>query len=281
MSLRRRVYEILEPARPEDRLSQAFDLGIIVLILLNVVAVMVETVDPIYSRAPWAFQNFEGFSVAVFTIEYGLRLWSCTSDPQYAHPVTGRLRQAMRPMAIIDLLAILPTYWIWATAGATRVDLRSLRLLRCFRIFRLAKLTRYSEALQTFSRVLWEKKEELTASFLFMLTLLLITSSLMYYAEREAQPEAFASVFHAMWWAVATLTTVGYGDVFPVTGLGRALASATAITGIGMFALPTSILGAGFLEAMERRRKPVLCPHCGKPVAGGGNNSPDADEPHR
>ncbi|MBW3601019.1 MAG: ion transporter [Planctomycetes bacterium] len=279
MNIRRRIYEILEPARPDDRASQTFDLFIVTLILLNIVTVMVETLDAVFQAAPGAFHAFEVFSVAVFSLEYVLRLWSCTSDPHYAHPVGGRLRQAARPMTIVDLVAIAPSLWILATAGTARVDLRSLRLLRCFRIFRLAKLTRYSEALQTFSRVLWEKKEELAASLLFLLTLLLITSSLMYYAEREAQPEAFASVFHAMWWAVATLTTVGYGDVYPVTGLGRMLAAVTAVTGIAMFALPTSILGAGFLEAFERRRKPPDCPHCGKRLDAPRNISSEVAEP--
>jgi voltage-gated potassium channel len=139
-----------------------------------------------------------------------------------------------------------------------------LRMLRIMRIMRLAKLGRYSDSLQTLGRVVAGKKEQLISTVFILVILLIIASCLMYYAENETQPDHFSSIPAAMWWAVTTLTTVGYGDVFPLTTVGKLLGSVIAVLGIGMFALPTGILGAGFVEEMERRRQSRNCPHCGK-----------------
>lgn len=245
MQAKRRTHEILEVASPGDRASRVFDIFILSLIGLNVIALVAETVEPVRERAAFLFDAFEIASVAIFTVEYALRLWSCTASPRYATAVVGRLRFAATPLALIDLMAILPFLG---------VDLRFIRSVRLFRLFRVAKLGRYSTAIRTVGRVLVAKKEELAITLLVLFLLLLLASCLMYFAEHGAQPEAFSSIPAAMWWGVATLTTVGYRDMYPVTSLGKAIAAAIAILGIGMFALPTGILGAGFVEEIQKGR---------------------------
>ena len=258
---RKRLHAILE-TEVSDVTSRLVDFLLIALIILNIGAVMLSTVAPVYSAFRPYFRAFEVFSVAVFTIEYALRLFTCTIDARYSHPVFGRLRFAVTPLAVVDLLAILPFYLTFLD-----LDLRSLRILRAARIVRIAKLARYSQAMQTLGRVLVAKKEELLITLGLLVVLLILASTMMYYVERDVQPKDFSSIPAALWWGIATLSTVGYGDVVPVTFFGKILGAVVAVLGIGMFALPTGILGAGFLiEIQKRKRKPKACPHCGKPV---------------
>jgi len=262
MRLRNRVYEILEPADEGDRASRAFDVFILGLITLNVVALVVETVETAYRLSPAFFWWFELISVIVFSIEYVLRIWSCTSDPVYASPVRGRLRFAVTPLAQIDLFAVLPFYLPFLG-----VDFRFARAVRLFRLFRVAKLGRYSSALQTLGRVFASRKEQLAITVSVLLMLLLSASSLIYFFEHDAQPQVFSSIPAAMWWGVAAVSPVSSADVYPVTATGKALSAVIAILGIGMFALPTGILGAAFVEELdEGKRGPQVCPHCGGPL---------------
>ncbi|MDP8225589.1 MAG: ion transporter [Candidatus Lernaella stagnicola] len=257
--MQKRIYEIVEKASPEDRVSRAFDVAILALIVLNVLAVIAETIDEVQSSIGPALRAFEVFSVVVFSTEYLLRLWSCTLSPQYRHPVWGRVRYAFSFFMIIDFLAIAPFYF--GMIG----DLRFLRSLRLLRFFRIMKTLRYSTAAHTLVSVAKSKKEDLTISFVFSGVLFILASSAMYFCERDAQPEAFASIPHAMWWAAATLTTVGYGDVAPITVVGKVLGGIIAILGVTTFALPTAILGAGFLEKASSRNA-AICPHCGATI---------------
>ena len=262
--MRKRVYEIVEEAVPGDRVSNAFDIFLISLISLNAVALIVGTVEEINQLSPQAFQIFEIVSVAVFTVEYLLRVWSCTADPKYSHPVWGRLRFIVSPMALIDLLATLPFY-VGLFPNLYRLDLRFLRAVRL--LARLARLGRHSSGIRTLSRVVYAKRGELLTVLLVLSVLLLIASSLMFFAENGAQPDKFSNIPQAMWWSVITLTTVGYGDVFPVTVMGRLLASVIAIVGIGLFALPAGILGSGFVEEIRRSGDTIrVCPHCNKKI---------------
>ena len=262
MRFKKRIYEILDVAKPGDRASRLFDIFIVSLIALNVVSIILETVQSIYTKAPRLFGGFEILSVCIFSVEYILRLWSCTTNPSYAAPLAGRLRFAKKPLIIFDLLAVLPFYLPFLG-----LDLRFIRALRLFRLFRVAKLGRYSQALQTFGRIFAMKKEELFMIIFLLLLLIILASSLMYFAEYDAQPEVFSSIPHAMWWSIITLTTVGYGDVYPVTAIGKVLAAIIALLGIGMFALPTGILGAAFVEEIQTQKKSSkLCPHCGKDI---------------
>jgi voltage-gated potassium channel len=262
MKIRERIWEIVEPDKTGDPVSRAFDIFILALIFLNVIAVIIGSVQSVEERWATFLDAFEMISVAVFTLEYLARLWSCTVDPRFKGPVWGRVKLAFRPMSIIDLLAFLPFYLPFVG-----VDLRSLRVLRLLRIIRVAKIGRYYSSLTVIKNVFLSKKEELVLTSALMALLLVFSSSLLYYCENAVQPDAFSSIPATMWWSVATLTTVGYGDIFPVTLLGKVFASVIAVLGIGMFALPTGILGAGFVEAIQKNKgRKSLCPHCGKEI---------------
>ena len=263
-SIKRTVYEIIEEAAPGNRASQIFDIFLITLIFLNVVALILGTVEEIYQVSPRAFYLFEAISVAIFTVEYLLRVWSCTVNPNYAHPVLGRLRFIVSPLVLTDLLAILPVY-IVLFVNLHGLDLRFLRVVRL--LARVVRLSRYFSSMRTLGRVLHNRRGELLAVVSALLLLLVMTSSLMFFAEHEAQPEEFANIPQAMWWSIITLTTVGYGDVFPITAAGRLLAGLIAIVGIGLFALPAGILGSGFMEEIGKdRNAPRICPHCGEVI---------------
>jgi voltage-gated potassium channel len=260
---RKRIHEILEVASAGDRPSRAFDVFIMSLISANVVAVILETVEHLSAQWLHVFQAFELFSVVVFSVEYVLRLWSCTANPRYGSPLLGRLRFALTFMVLVDLFAVLPFY----LPMIITLDLRFVRALRLLRLFRLFKVGRYSDSLRTIGNVLRAKKEELLVTVFLMLLLLVVASSLVYFLESETQPEAFSSIPAAMWWGVATLTTIGYGDMCPMTPLGKLFGTVIAILGIGMFALPAGILASGFAEELRRRRgKAKACPHCGADI---------------
>lgn len=262
-NLRKRLFEILEPAPDKDLSSKILDIGLLVLILFNVIAVILETIPGWRDDYGDYGDAFETFSLIVFSIEYFLRLWTCVESEEYSHPTKGRIKFALSPLAIIDLLAILPFFLHFLLP----VDLRVVRILRFVRIFRVFKLYRYSKTLQILGKVFSQKKEDLLLTLVFGFFFLIIASSLMFLLERDAQPDAFSSIPAAMWWGVATLTTVGYGDIYPVTPFGKALGSIIAIIGIGMFALPAGILASGFSEAMESRKKTAsTCPHCRKDI---------------
>jgi voltage-gated potassium channel len=233
------------------RLGTAAELGIFGLIWLNIVALVLESVAPLHAAYGPAFVGFERFSIAVFTVEYGVRLWR------------GGLRFATRPLGLVDLLAILPFYL--PAIGADLRVLRIVRTLRVFRLLRVAKLARYSVALQMLGRVVVERRAELVSTGAIMLLLMVAASTIMYHVENGLQPDTFSSIPATMWWAVSTMTTVGYGDVYPVTAMGRLIGAGVAVLGIAMFALPTSILGAAFLEEYQRARRAAgRCPHCGR-----------------
>jgi len=259
-TLRLFLYRILEQTDRNDRLAYHVNLALFGIILLSVIGLTLETVDSIEAQIGPQLQWIEAFAVIVFTVEYVARLWCCNAHSPTQRGISIRLKKAMRPMMIIDLLAIVPFY-----LSFFGVDLIAMRLLRTFRWFRVAKLARYSNSIQLFGRVMLRKKEELILTLSFTIVLLIIASSLMYYVEHEAQPDKFSSIPAAMWWGITTLTTVGYGDTYPITLLGRLLAAIIAILGIGLFALPTSILGAAFVEELgSKKTQSEQCPHCGK-----------------
>jgi voltage-gated potassium channel len=260
---RQRVHDFLETASPGHPSSRAFSMAMMALISLNIAAVILQTVESLDARHGRLFNAFELFSVILFTAEYILRLWACTVDRRYRHPVLGRVRFALTPLAIVDLIAILPFY----LPVILPIDLRFMRAPRLFRLLRILKLGRYSESWKLIGNVFRAKREELTLAVLAMGLLLLVASSLMYFVEHDNQPQAFSSIPMAIWWGVETLTTVGYGDVYPITPLGKLLAGTVAFLGIGMFALPAGILASGFSsEIHSHLGKKQHCPHCGRPI---------------
>lgn len=243
------VFEVIQPAKQPQGASKIFDLLILTLIFTSVVSVFLATFAIPRTLRIGLFV-LEWVAVAVFTVEYLLRVW--TADLLYPQlpPWRARLRYVRSGMALIDLAAILPSY-LPMLIPINLVGLRAIRLVRLLRIF---KLNRYSEALLGIATVLRRKSREMFAAMFFVAILLVIASLLIYYTEHDAQPEAFANAFSGLWWAVATLTTVGYGDIYPVTALGRVLGAVIAILGIGMVALPTGILSSGFMELISRQQ---------------------------
>jgi voltage-gated potassium channel len=248
--LKEKVYDVLIDVEIDKRADRLVALFLMLLIIANGLAVMLETVKDLEIRYSRYFYLFELISIGVFTLEYVLRLWAITANPVYKNPVGGRLRYVLTPMALIDLAAILPFY----LPIALTIDLRILRLLRLFRIFRLFKMTRYVESMRTFHNVFKAKKSELTLTLVLIFLLLVFASSAMYAVETEAQPDKFSSIPETLWWGVITLTTIGYGDIYPITPLGKIIGGIIAFLGIGLFALPAGILASGFSEELQKRR---------------------------
>ena len=232
------------------------------LILLNVAALILESYKSLHDNYSNLFNAFEVFSVIIFTIEYLLRIW--VSD-RSKEDKTERLNFAFSTMGIIDLIAILPFYLPFIFP----IDLRVVRILRIFRLLRIFKLGRYSKSLKTIKYILRETKAELSTTIFVTFVLMILSSTLMYYIEHDDQPEQFASIGDAFWWSIATLTTVGYGDVYPVTGLGKLLSGVIALIGIGFVALPTGIISSAFIEKIQSDKKikeectSTKCPNCG------------------
>jgi voltage-gated potassium channel len=261
LKARKRTFELLEVAKPGDHSSKFTDIFLVALILINVIAMVFGTVESVRQAIRPYLYCLEYFSVVVFTIEYLLRIWSIVEKTAKSSLIKSRIQYALSFMALIDLFAILPSI----IPMIIPIDLRFLRLFRLLRMTRVLKVGRYSKAVQTFSLVLKGKKEELLIAVIAVFFLLLISSSLMFYIENEAQPQVFKSIPDAMWWGAAALTTVGYGDITPITTLGKMLGVASAILGIGLFALPAGILASGFSEALAfTKLKDNLCPTCGR-----------------
>ncbi len=261
MSLRRRVFEQLEPAvsgLPSARIIEYFFIG---LIICNIAAIQLETVPRLYEHYQSFFDNFEIFSVVIFSIEYVLRIWTATEMLRYKNPIKGRLRYVLSRSGSIDLFSILPLY-----LNFLPIDLRWLRIFRLFRLLRMLKIARYLSALNLIFAVIKDRREQLMVVIMFIFFLLVIIATIMFYVEGPAQPDVFSSIPATMWWGIATLTTVGYGDMVPITPLGKILAGIIAIIGVGMYALPAGILSAGISDHLNSHRaaKDKRCPHCGK-----------------
>lgn len=283
---RARLHRIIEADRYNDPASRVFDLTIMALIALNVVAVIVETVPAVTSRFHNTLAAFDLISVAIFSAEYVMRVWLCTEDERYRRPILGRLRYMVSPMALVDLIAIAPFF----LPVFISMDLRELRAIRLFRLFRALKLLRYTRSSIRLRNVLLDKRDELAIVFFTQTILLLVIASLVYHAEHAAQPEKFSSIPASMWWAVVTLTTVGYGDIAPVTPLGKVFAGLLAVVGVAMFAVPAGILASGFAQQAERAHArpapqrdelPTTCPHCGGTICSGGDRRDDGTDPDR
>ncbi len=232
------------------------------LIVLNVLTLILESYKELNDNYGILFYSFEIFSVAIFTLEYLIRIW--VSD-KTKEDKKERINFAFSTLGIIDLIAIIPFYLPFIFP----FDLRVVRILRLFRLLRIFKLGRYSKSLKTIQYIFKETKAELSITVFVTFVLMILSSTLMYYIEHDAQPEKFASIGDAVWWAVATLTTVGYGDVYPVTALGKILSGIIALIGIGFVALPTGIISSAFIEKIQAEKKSKnkdCCPTCGKNI---------------
>ncbi len=249
MSMRRLLHHMLGGEGHDDLRVKLIDGALIALIVLNIFAVILESVPTLSMAHGPVFHAFDLFSVGVFTVEYVLRVWTAVelNHTRYQHPLWGRLRYMATPLALVDLLAILPFF----LGYFVELDLRTLRVLRLLRIF---KLTRYSSAMHMLVAVLRQEARAVGAILFIMIVMVVFMGSVMYLIEHPTQPDVFPDIPTSMWWAVVTLTTLGYGDVTPVTSLGRLLGGVTAVAGIGMVALPSGILASGFSEQLRQRR---------------------------
>jgi voltage-gated potassium channel len=258
-TFRARVFAALNS---EGALGRRVSRVLLYCIILSVAMLVMESVEWIRVDHGVLFERLNGAIMLVFVAEYILRLWTCVEIPTYAHPVLGRVRYALTPFMLIDLLAISPLFLV-----SLGIDLRSMRLFRTVRLFRVLKIARYVHALDAIKKVLIVKRHQLGVTVGIVFFLLLVTSALMYELEHEAQPHAFSSIPATMWWAVASLTTVGYGDIYPITPLGKLLAAVSAVLGVGLVALPAGILASGFssqTEAEHSSEHSAVCPHCGR-----------------
>jgi voltage-gated potassium channel len=270
--MRRRIYEILSNPRPGDTLGRWVSIALLVLIAANVTANVIETDADIAARAPEFFRTFEIVSVIVFTIEYVLRLWSAVEDPRFAGWF-GRVRAAFRPMALIDIAAFAPFYVTLVAPSA--LDLRYLRVLRLLRIFRLLRSRHISESFAMLARVVQGKRAEIGVTLAVVAAAMLLSAGAMYMIEHGQPNTQFTSIPRAMWWAIVTVTTIGYGDMVPSSPFGQVLGGFVGFLGICALALPVGILSSGFIEEINRKDKsaethpdaPRMCANCGHPQA--------------
>lgn len=266
MNVKKNIYLLIDDEKGNHKGDAYFDYFISCLIVLNVLAVIVESYEGLSASANFYLYIFDLLSVAIFTIEYLIRIW--TADLLYDHlsPTKARIKFIFSTYGIIDLVAILPFFLPFII----KLDLRVLRALRLVRLLRVLKLGRHSSSLKMVGSVLKETKYDLLVTSFVVLILLLIASTLMFYIENEQQPEAFSNIGQSLWWAVATLTTVGYGDIYPVTAGGKILSGIIALLGVGIVALPTSILSSAFVGKLQERKQKKgtnhNCPHCGKEI---------------
>ena len=246
--LRRRTYEILELGAFGDWTSLIVSRLILTLIVVNLASITLESVPELAARFGVLFRAIEMITIAVFTVEYLLRLWAAVEHAPYSQLAgqRARIRYALSPAGIVDLLAVLP-FWV---ALLFPVD---LRILLVFRTVRFLKLARYSPAMRSLLDVLARERRALFGCFVILIGVALIAASIMYHVEREAQPDKLGTIPDAMWWAVVTLGTVGYGDVVPITPLGRLVATFTIFCGIIVLALPIGIIATAFAEEIHRR----------------------------
>jgi voltage-gated potassium channel len=308
ISLRQRLAVIFEDEEPRSAITRAFNLALALFIVVNVACVVLETVEPIKSRFAAGFDAFERIATAVFAVEYVLRVWASVDfqASNYRDPVWGRLRYMRSFFALVDLVAVLP-----AILGF--FDAADFRVLRLLRLLRMLKLVRHSTTFGLLFAVLREESRSIAALLFVLLLTVVISGSLMYMIESAAQPDVFSSIPAAMWWAIETLTTVGYGDMVPMTVAGRIVGGAVSIVGIATLALFAGLITVGFLDQLRRYRErhpgvavvtmkntisitqsstpsyekfagdaaalPIVCPHCGEALSRAVIRRNDTNEP--
>lgn len=249
LALKKSVWRQLDPSAAPGRLSFTNKL-VIFLILAAVASAIIETEQSVSAGNERVFRDLELIFVAFFSVEYLLRLWVADLNPDFSAARYPRLKFVTSWPAVVDLMSILPT--LFALAGGATL---ALRFVRFFRILRLARLGRFSEAWQDLAAAVRSRWEELFLAFSLAGMTLLVASTLLYWAEGDAQPDKFGSIPRALWWGIVTLTTVGYGDVFPITPLGKFFSALVSIAAIGLIALPTGIMAAAMSDVIQRRKR--------------------------
>jgi voltage-gated potassium channel len=242
LELRHRLYEILEHGPVGDRAGRLVGRLIVLLIVINLVAITLESVPEFEAQYTALFMGIELVSLAIFTVEYGLRMWVAVEHAPYRHSDgwKARLKYAKSPVGVIDLLAVLP-FWLAFVLPAE------------FKVLLVFRIARYSPGMRSLLDVLYAERRALFGCLVILIGATLVAATVMHIAERHIQPEKFGTIPDAMWWAIVTLGTIGYGDVVPVTQLGRIIAAATIFAGLIMVALPVGIVATAFANEIHRR----------------------------
>lgn len=249
--IKKRVHCLLDSPDPEDQWAVLVQVGIATSILINTITIVLFTVPSINHRYEYLLTPIMTVCIGIFTVEYLLRLWSCTSARDLKGRIRDRLRYALGLYLIIDLISIVPFFFPYVAPR----HLALVRTLRIVSIFKLGRYSRYSSSLDQLIRVLLRKQEIFGIMFFFLVFIVLFSSTIMYLVEYPVQPDKFSSIPAAMWWAIMTVTTVGYGDIIPVTPLGKIIGSLFTVSGVLVLALPSAILATGFIEEREKDRR--------------------------
>jgi voltage-gated potassium channel len=261
-TLREKIYNTIRDDDINDIWSNIVDFILVFLILINSLIIILDTFTDIKPYIDKLRSYIETVSIIIFTIEYLLRIWTSVDIFPQLKPTQARIKYIFSVKALIDLIALLPFYFTLFLLG----NINILRLLRLFRIISMLKMSRYSKAILTVGKIIKRKASQLVSACIIVFILILFSSVFMYYIENEAQPDTFENAFSGIWWAICTLTTVGYGDIYPITVLGKIVGTFIAILGIGLIAVPTGLISAGFIEEMNKNQQEGknYCPHCGK-----------------
>jgi len=257
---RQKLFHILHKPSPQNPWARYVNYLLAALIVSNALFVAIETVPSIGPAFHTYFLTFEILSTTIFAVEYLARLWVCVEQERYSEPVMGRLRYALSPLPIFDLIVIL-TFW-------SAVDLRFLRVARMVRLLKVLNMAHFEQSLARVGAALNRRKELLIVAVVMMVLCIYASAAILYQVEHSTQPKVFSSIPETLWWAMTTLTTIGYGDMVPVTPLGKFCAGLISVFGIGVFALPTAIVTAAIVEAGASDRGVVICKHCGKDANG-------------
>jgi voltage-gated potassium channel Kch len=252
-TFRQKVHAVIFPSAYGGSLHTIFDTFIMIWVIVSVLAVILESVHSIEYLLNLEFIVLDAIAVSIFTLEYCLRMYCCVEEPGYQRAVSGRLKMAKSTSSIIDLLAIAPFF-----LEVFLHHLIDLRFMRVFRLLRLLKLSRYTGATQSLSKVIAREWPVIAASTFIMLLLVVMTASLGFLFEHEAQPDKFENIPQAIYWAVITLASVGYGDISPITPAGRAMTIVLSLIGIGIFAIPAAILSSAFTDQLKRDREALV-----------------------
>ena len=252
-TFRQKVHAVVFPSEYGGSLHTIFDTFIVIWVIVSVLAVILESVQGIHYLLNLEFIVLDAIAVSIFTLEYCLRMYCCVEEPGYKRAVSGRLKMAKSTSSIIDILAIAPFF-----LEVFLHHLIDLRFMRVFRLLRLLKLSRYTGATQSLSKVIAREWPVMAASTFIMLLLVVMTASLGFLFEHEAQPDKFENIPQAIYWAVITLASVGYGDISPITPAGRAMTIVLSLIGIGIFAIPAAILSSAFTDQLKRDRESLV-----------------------